>query len=127
MLSLCTAPEGTVSGGGGCLLICRPEAGKLKLILLQTQFGQHLCLTQSQFVRNGGGSGGEETSFFTKSAIYWVPASSPTELYEQLSKYRFREIQRKQIECVGRTLWVWCEISLAVTRPFSLQCLQERG
>ena len=64
MLSLCTAPEGTVSGGGGCLLICRPEAGKLKLILLQTQFGQHLCLTQSQFVRNGGGSGGEETRFF---------------------------------------------------------------
>ena len=95
MLSLCTAPEGTVSGGGGCLLICRPEAGKLKLILLQTQFGQHL---QSQVVRNGGGSGGEETSFFTESAIYWMPASSPTELYEQLSKYRFREIQRKQIE-----------------------------
>ena len=28
---------------------------------------------------------------------------------------------------VGWALWVWCEISLAVTRPFSLQCLQERG
>ena len=29
MLSLCTAPEDTVSVGGGCLLICRPEAGKV--------------------------------------------------------------------------------------------------
>ena len=63
MLSLCTAPEGTVSGGGGCLLICRPAAGKLKLILLQTQFG-HLSLSGMVV-----GNGGEETCFFTESAI----------------------------------------------------------
>ncbi|CAI8026550.1 Ephrin type-B receptor 1-B (Fragment), partial [Geodia barretti] len=51
-------------------------------------------------VRNGGinNSDGEEREFFTESDIYWVPASNTAELYEQLSKYRFREIRRDQLQ-----------------------------
>ena len=57
-------------------------------------------LPHPQVVKDSGGVGDEEKSFFTESDVYWVPASNPAELYEQLSKYRFREIQRHQIRWV---------------------------
>ena len=50
-----------------------------------------------QVVKDSGGVGDEEKSFFTESDVYWVPSSNPAELYEQLSKYMFREIQRHKV------------------------------
>ena len=49
-------------------------------------------------VVNEGGADVEEKSFFTESDIYWEPASNPSELYEQLSQSKFREIQRNMIQ-----------------------------
>ena len=52
---------------------------------------------------------GVENSYFTESEIYWAPSSNPSELYAQLSKFKFREILRPQIRSVGslNTYYAW--------------------
>jgi len=37
-------------------------------------------------------------SFFQECEVYWAPASNPRDLYEQLSRFKFREILRPQIQ-----------------------------
>ena len=106
--------EDALSGGGQCIFLRRTEARKLicfdlKYAINSIQFSLSLHTSvlskidsvlslHTKVLRNGDCGGSNEEGFFTESDIYWVPASSSAELYEQLSKYRFREIPRSQIQ-----------------------------
>ncbi len=56
---------------------------------------KHSCLihTQSQY-----SSVGPASQFFEECDIYWAPSSIVNELYEQLSRKKYREILRPQIQ-----------------------------
>ena len=43
----------------------------------------------------------DQKNFFTESEIYWAPASNPRDLYDQLSRFKFREIRRQHIQWVA--------------------------
>ena len=40
----------------------------------------------------------DESAFFEQEEVYWEPASSQTALYDQLSKKKYREILKQQIQ-----------------------------
>ncbi len=42
----------------------------------------------------------DQTTYFAEQEVYWAPASSYEGLYEQLSRYRYREIPRPQLRYV---------------------------
>ena len=49
-------------------------------------------------VQSQSGSGDLTPKFFEESESYWTPSSNANELYEQLSRKKYREILRHHIQ-----------------------------